>query len=135
MAEQFYTRRKRISFINIVPLIDVMTVLIFFFLMSMKFDEIRQLGITPPTAESAAQKQSEAKLVVAVNAAGEFFLNSEKVASENLALALGSAAEKQKSKNIILVADEETATKYTVFIVDQAQKHGLSVQLLTKEIQ
>ena len=48
-------RRKRITGINIVPLIDVMTALIFFFLMSMKFDDLRQLGITPPQSDSAAE--------------------------------------------------------------------------------
>lgn len=132
MPEPIYTRRRRISGINIVPLIDVMTVLIFFFLMSMKFDDIAQLGITPPSAESAAKKQTETRLVVAVNRAGEFFVNSQSVSAEKLADALNAAAKERNARSLVLIADEDVATKYTVFIVDQAQKNGLYVQLLTR---
>lgn len=132
MPQPIYTRRRRISGINIVPLIDVMTVLIFFFLMSMKFDDIAQLGITPPSAESAAKNRTETRLVVAVDRDGAFFLNSKNVPAENLADALKTAAVRLKTQSVVLVVDEDTATKYTVFIVDQAQKNGLHVQLLTR---
>lgn len=132
MPESIYTRRRRISGINIVPLIDVMTVLIFFFLMSMKFDDIAQLGITPPSAESAAKERTETRLVVAVDRAGTLFVNSQSVPAENLADALKLAAEQQKTQSLVLVADEDVATKHTVFIIDQAQKNGLHVQLLTR---
>ena len=132
MAEQFYTRRKRISGINIVPLIDVMTVLIFFFLMSMKFDEIKELGITPPAADSATQTQQETRLVVAVNAKGEFFVNAKPVPAIELAAALASAAEAQKTKTVVLVADEESAVRNAVFVVNLAQKCGLAVKILTR---
>lgn len=132
MAESFYTRRRRISGINIVPLIDVMTVLIFFFLMSMKFDDAAQLGITPPNAESAAKTQAETRLVVAVNRDGTFFVNSEKIPAEKLSARLGEVAARQSVKSLVLIADENVATKHTVFVVDQAQKNGLNVQLLTR---
>ena len=132
MAETLYTRRRRISGINIVPLIDVMTVLIFFFLMSMKFDDIAQLGITPPSAESAAKNRTETRLVVAVDRDGAFFINSEAVPAERVAEMLKRVAEEQKTQSLVLVADEDVATKYTVFIVDQAQKNGLPIQLLTR---
>ena len=132
MAEALYTRRRRISGINIVPLIDVMTVLIFFFLMSMKFDDIAQLGITPPSAESAAKNRTETRLVVAVDRDGAFFINSEAVPAERVAETLKRVAEEQTTQSLVLVADEDVATKYTVFIVDQAQKNGLHIQLLTR---
>lgn len=132
MAEPIYTRRRRITGINIVPLIDVMTVLIFFFLMSMKFEDVSRLGITPPSAESASKSRTETRLVVAVNRDGNFFVNSQSVPAERLADALKDAADKQGTQSLVLVVDEEAATKYAVFIVDQAQKNGLYVQLLTR---
>ncbi len=134
MAESIYIRRrKRISGINIVPLIDVMTVLIFFFLMSMRFDDVASLGITPPASETASKSQAPTRLVVAVSPSGEFFVNSERVPSEKLSDALEDAAKNQDLTDIVLVADEEAATKYTVFVVDAAQKHGLAVKLITRE--
>lgn len=132
MAEVFYARRRRISGINIVPLIDVMTVLIFFFLMSMKFDDVARLGITPPSADSAAKGRTETRLVAAVTGSGEFFINSEPVPAAEFADALAARAKRLGVASLVLVADEDAATKHTVFVVDQAQKHGLQVQLLTR---
>ncbi|MCR5184208.1 MAG: biopolymer transporter ExbD [Opitutales bacterium] len=127
------SRRRRLSSINIVPLIDVMTVLIFFFLMSMKFDDIRQLAITPPGAETATETQAQTRLVVAVTDSGDFYVNSKFVPADALGDSLGKIAREQNVGSLILVADEQTATKWTVFVVDQAQKHGLAVQLLIRD--
>ncbi len=132
-GKNFYTRRRRVSGINIVPLIDVMTVLIFFFLMSMRFDDVASLGITPPAADSATKKRAETRLVVAVADNGDFYVNSELVPANKLSDRLADAAKNQELSELVLVADEEAATKYTVFVVDAAQKNGMSVQLITRE--
>lgn len=126
-------RRKRITGINIVPLIDVMTVLIFFFLMSMKFDDLRQLGITPPQADSAAESDGQTpSLVIAINKNGEFFVNSEHVPAEELADRLTRLSGGQNLREAVVVADEDAAMKYAVFALDEAGKLGLEVRILTR---
>lgn len=126
-------RRKRITGINIVPLIDVMTALIFFFLMSMKFDDLRQLGITPPQSDSAAESDGAAtQLVIAVNKNGEFFVNSERVPAEELSDRLSRVAGGRELKEAVIVADEDSAMKYAVFVVDEARRNGLNVRLLAR---
>ncbi len=126
-------RRKRITGINIVPLIDVMTALIFFFLMSMKFDDLRQLGITPPHSDSAAENDGEApKLVIAVNKNGEFFVNAERVPAEELSDRLERIAGGRKISDAVIVADEDTAMKYAVRAVDEARRRGLEIRLLAR---
>lgn len=127
------SRRKRITGINIVPLIDVMTALIFFFLMSMKFDDLRQLGITPPQSDSAAESGGEAaQLVIAVNRNGEFFINSERVPAEELADRISRVAGGRKISETVIVADEDAAMKFAVFAVDEARRNGLNVRLLAR---
>ena len=126
-------RKKRITGINIVPLIDVMTVLIFFFLMSMKFDDLRQLGITPPHSDSATEADGQApELVIAVNKNGDFFINSERVPAEELSDRLARIAGGQKLSDAVIVADEDAAMKYAIFAVDEARKQGLEIRLLAR---
>ena len=126
-------RRKRITGINIVPLIDVMTALIFFFLMSMKFDDLRQLGITPPQSDSAAETGgAPPQLVVAVNRNGEFFVNAEPVPAAELADRLGRIAGGRKISGAVIVADEDATMKYAVFAVDEARRNGLEIRLMTR---
>ena len=48
------SRPKRKAEVNIVPLVDVLTVLIFFFLLTMQFKEIYAVDITPPKMESSS---------------------------------------------------------------------------------
>lgn len=127
------TRRKRITGINIVPLIDVMTALIFFFLMTMKFDDLRQLGITPPQSDSAAESSGEVvRIVVAVSRDGEFFVNAEPVPAEELADRISRFYDGKNLSEIVVVADEDAAMKYAVFVVDEARRLGLGVRLLTR---
>ena len=126
-------RRKRITGINIVPLIDVMTALIFFFLMSMKFDDLRQLGITPPPSDGAAETGgAPPRLAVAVNRTGEFFVNAEPVPAAELADRLGRIAGGRKISDAVIVADEDAAMKYAVFAVDEARRNGLEIRLMTR---
>ncbi len=126
-------RRKRITGINIVPLIDVMTALIFFFLMSMKFDDLRQLGITPPHSDSAAESAGEApKLVIAVNKNGEFFVNAERIPAEELSDRLERIAGGQKISDVVIIADEDAAMKYAIRAVDEARRQGLEIRLLAR---
>lgn len=126
-------RRKRITGINIVPLIDVMTVLIFFFLMSMKFDDLRQLGITPPQSDSASESEgAPPRLVVAVTKNGEFFVNSESVPAEELADRLERISGGLNLSDAVIISDEDAAMKYAVFAVDEARRLGLTVRLLAR---
>lgn len=127
-----YRRRKRRTDINIVPLIDVMTVLIFFFLMTMHFDEMQALSITPPAAESAGKDKGMGGVVVAVTKAGAFYLNGKPVAREMLVRQLKKEGEKLPGSYILIVADEQALTKDTVFIVDQANKASLAPRLVTR---
>ena len=48
-----HRKRRRRAEINIVPLVDVLTSLIFFFLLTMQFKEIYAVDITPPSMKSS----------------------------------------------------------------------------------
>ncbi len=50
-------RRRRKAEINIVPLVDVLVVLIFFFLVSMQFRNLTLLNLTLPKIETAGKEQ------------------------------------------------------------------------------
>ncbi len=68
-------RRRRSTAINIVPLIDVLVVLLFFFLMTMQFREPRALDVTPPPMLSAGQGSAVERLVVEIAADGRLAID------------------------------------------------------------
>ncbi|MDR1497593.1 MAG: biopolymer transporter ExbD [Puniceicoccales bacterium] len=126
--------RKRRTDINIVPLIDVMTVLIFFFLMTMRFDETQALAITPPRAESADREFSKnpGELVVAVTKAGVFYINGKQADIPALKQQLAQTSKAAPGSSILVVADEQALTKDTIYVVDQVNKQKLVPRLITR---
>lgn len=129
-----YVSRKRRTDINVIPLIDVMTVLIVFLLLTTKFDDTETLAITPPSAESAAKSGDTeiSPVVLAVDKAGALFINSRPVARDALAGELAALAKKTRGATVLVVADEDAPTKDTVFALDRARVAGLSSRLVTR---
>lgn len=122
-------RRRRAPWINVVPLIDVLVVLVFFLLVGIRASDTRVLQVSPPAAASAAEGSLEGAVVVAVDAAGATFVDARPVAADGLAAALREALAKSARREVVVVADERASTGATVRAVDAAVLLGASVQI------
>lgn len=129
-----YTPRKRHSSINVIPLIDVMTVLIIFLLITTRFDEADSLAITPPAAESAGKTGDDdaAPTVLAVNKEGAFFIDGKPVERDALSAALKTIAASSPGATVLVVADEAAATGETVYALDRVKVAGLAPRLVAR---
>lgn len=127
-------RRRRQPFINIVPLVDVLIVLIFFFLMTMQFRDAQSLDITPPKMDTAGTDKPSQRLVVDVDKTGKYFVNSKEVTGEQLVSALKDAAAKQGADlSVLIFADQETPLKNVTFVMDESRKLKLDkIRLQTR---
>lgn len=119
-------RRRHKAEINIVPLVDVLMVLIFFFLMTMQFKNEDVLNITPPKIETAGENQLTNQILIAVGPEGELFLNNQPVTDEVMAEALKIAGENDADQPILLVSDEETPLKHVTRVMDLCRKNQLN---------
>ena len=119
-------RRRHKAEINIVPLVDVLMVLIFFFLMTMQFKNEDVLNITPPKIETAGENQLTNQILIAVSPEGEFYLNNQLVTTATLQEALKIAGENDSEQPVLLVSDEETPLKYVTQVMDICRKNQLN---------
>lgn len=117
-------RRKRLE-VNIIPLVDVLTVLLFFFLVTMEFRNISTLNITVPDIETAGQNEFREPMVIAIDKANAFFLNNEPVSEDELGTALEIAGNLNEELTVLLVADEETPLRSVTRVMDLCRKNGL----------
>lgn len=115
-------KHRRKAEINIVPLIDVLIVLIFFFLMTMQFRDMNVLNITPPKMETAGKSTQTEQIVIAINKEGVFNVNNEEVAEEAIPQILADAAQQDPKPAILLMADEEVPLKHVTFVMDESRK-------------
>ncbi len=119
-------RRRHKAEINIVPLVDVLMVLIFFFLMTMQFKNEEVLNITPPKIETAGENQLTNQILIAISPDGEYYLNNQLVTQDTLEQALEIAGENDEDQPILLVSDQETPLKYVTQVMDMCRKNQLN---------
>ena len=126
-------RRPRRAVINVVALIDIMVVLVFFLLLTMRFGDPRSLGVVPPAAESASASSLAQAVVVAVDAEGKFFVDARPVAPSELTAVLRKALAGRQDPEVVVVADERVRTGVTIAAVDAAAKAGAKVRMQTRD--
>lgn len=115
-------KHRRKAEINIVPLIDVLIVLIFFFIMSMQFRDMNVLSITPPEMETAGKSTNTEQVTIGITPEGEFYVNNEVRTEEEIPAIFADAAAQDPKPAILIMADEEVPLKYVTFIMDQSRK-------------
>ena len=119
-------RKRREPRIDIVPLVDVLMVLIIFFLVTMQFQNLRALNIKLPEIESAGSNLMSNELVITIKREGEYFLNGSSVEKDSLSKVFASASQVSKSVKVLIVADEEVPLKHVTQIVDLCRLNGIS---------
>jgi biopolymer transport protein ExbD len=119
-------RRRRPPAINIVPLVDVLTVLLFFFLVTMQFKQVSTLNITVPKIETAGQNEIQEQIVIALSPEGKIYLNDRPVQKAELAVAMKIAGELTPDMPILLIADEEVPLKYVTEVMDVCRSNRLN---------
>lgn len=127
-------RRRRKPDINIVPLVDVLVVLIFFFLLSMQFRNQQALDITPPKVETAAnQAPAPHRILVGIDKTGKYFVGQKEVSVTQLDAALRAAAAANADTTVLLLADQDTPLKNVTFVMDESRKAKLDkIRLQTR---
>lgn len=119
-------RRRRQPTINIVPLVDVLTVLLFFFLVTMQFKQVSSLNITVPKIETAGKNEIKEQLVVALSPEGQVYLNDRPLELEPFKAAIALAGELTPDIPVLLIADEEVPLKHVTEVMDICRANQLN---------
>ena len=118
-------RNRKRPRIDIVPLVDVLMVLIVFFLVTMQFKNLRALNLRMPKIETAGSNQLSNEIILSLDRAGNYFLNNQPVSEEVLQDALRTASNLPKKPKVLLVADEEAPLKTVTRLIDLCRENGL----------
>jgi biopolymer transport protein ExbD len=125
---KFQPRRSEEPELNMTSLIDVVLLLLIFFMLSTKFIDEGRLQITLPEAgvEPDAESQRES-LEIAVTAEGGFRVNGRPLinnSAETLAAAIGKAAGGDRATRVTIRADGRATHQSVVTAMDVAGRLG-----------
>jgi len=118
--------------INLTPLIDVVFLLLIFFMVSTTFDRHAQLKVSLPEASAKSTLQQNDPLILSIDAKGNYFINDRQVINTSLDT-LKQAIQKSIGENqnlndvaLVLRADANTPHQAVVRAMDAASQLGLS---------
>jgi biopolymer transport protein ExbD len=118
-------KRRNMPRVDVIPLIDVLMVLILFFLTSMQFQDLRALNVALPKIDSAGSNKITNQLVVSVSQKGEYFLNGNEDNLKKIGEVMKSSASLPRKPAVLVVADENVPLKHVTKIVDLCRESGL----------
>ena len=113
--------------INLTPLIDVVFLLLIFFMVSTTFDTTSQLKIKLPEASQNANQKPSQKLTLLIDADGKFYLNARELSNSKratLQAALERALEGTK-RPIVIQSDAASPVQSLVTAMDVVGQLGL----------
>jgi len=111
---------------NLLPLIDVLVMLIFFSLVTMQFRSAATLNITLPKVETAGKNEFKGSVTLSINKEGIITFNNQTVTEEELIECLKRVKEVDKDIPVLIKADEDTPLKKLTFVWDACRKVGLN---------
>ncbi len=124
----FYTRKRRAPSVIIVSLIDILAILLIFFIVTTTFQRNQpQLQINLPeskTAEEAPAENSQ-PLVLRIKSADQITLDEKPVTLETLAGALKALREQAPDRPIAMQADREAPFGVVVKALDALRDAGV----------
>jgi biopolymer transport protein ExbD len=119
---------KKSPEVDITPLIDVVFLLLIFFMVSTTFDREAQILVELPEATGEEAKHTLKELDITIDAQGIFFVNKREVINtemETLKRAISKAVGDERDIPVIINADARTPHQAVMTAMDAASQLGL----------
>lgn len=123
-------RRRRRPELNLVPLIDVLVMLMFFsfvtMMMAMQFKSAATLNITLPKVDTAGKNEFKGTVTIGIDKDGVVSFNGQTVSDTQLVALLEQVKQVDRDIPVLIKADETTQLKKLAFVMDACRKTGLN---------
>lgn len=127
MAKLFPARqKKRRPRIEIIPMVDVMfLLLVFYILSSLALHHHLGIQVALPSASSSQPAATEQEIVLTIKPTGEYYVNDKPIQLPDLPAVLASlpgGLERARRTPIMLNADLAAQHRYVVAVMDELRK-------------
>jgi len=115
--------------VNLTPLIDVVFLLLIFFMVSTTFDKESELSIELPSADGEVAQKQLLQVEVSIDAKGNYAINNERIINtqiNTLKAAIVKIAGEQRDIPMIISADGRASHQSVVAAMDAARQLGFS---------
>lgn len=114
--------------LNLIPLIDIVFMLLIFFIVTTTFNRETEMSVNLPVASADPLVADQKLLEISIDASGHFFVNRTAVRNADidaLKQALQKAAAGLQDPSLIISADGKTPHQAVIMAMDAARQLGL----------
>lgn len=115
--------------LNLTPLIDVVFLLLIFFMVSTTFTKESDITIDLPQSSSSEASRKDKPLEIVIDAKGQYFINDNKVINtdvKTLRNALKKLASGKKDQQLVIRADGKAPHQSVINAMDAARQLGMN---------
>ena len=120
------TRGKEPPVVNLTSLIDVVLLLLIFFMISTTFVLTPGLKVDLPESSAEEIAQDEKDIIVVVTVDDEIFIGEDRMNGDSLTEKLREFKDEYPDSNLIIQADEGASHGAVVVVMDSAKRTGFS---------
>ncbi len=114
--------------VNITPLIDVVFLLLIFFMVSTTFQKESELHVQLPKSTTTMEQQSQLTIEIVINPSGEYFISGQELVNNKMSTlrsALRKVTEGAIDTLLVIRADARAPHQSVVTAMDVAAQLGL----------
>lgn len=124
---QFYSRKRKVPVINVVSLIDILCLLLIFFIVTTTFKKIEpEIQIDVPESNQAKKGEEKTQpIIVYVTKAEEIFVGDKTVKLPELSAALSAKEKEAPGRLFAIKVDKGAPVGVFVKILDSVKEAGI----------
>ena len=120
-----FERRKRVPLhTNIAPLVDVVFILLLFFMVTSHISLEPSIDIKLPQSKTSQPRESN-EIVFSISRKGEVFIDEKKIEIEEIRSAVQERLHGQDTKPIKIKADKDVSVGTLIRVVDEVRLSGV----------
>ena len=119
--------------IDLTPMLDVVFILLIFFIVTSVFVKEAGYDVTRPTA-STAESITVEPILIAISPAGEIWMDGDVVLVRNLRLRIEQRLAETPNAGVVIQADQGAANEFVLAIMDAAREAQVaSIQIAAED--
>jgi biopolymer transport protein ExbD len=124
MSQRRRQRAEEESDINVTPMLDIVFIMLIFFIVTTSF--VKETGIDPirPSAQTAVLKP-HGNILIGVDIDGYIWVNKQRVELGQIRQLVEDAVNQNPESSAIIIADESSATGVVIEVMDQVRLGGV----------
>ena len=111
--------------VNLTPLIDMVFILLIFFLVTASFTKESGIDVDRPTAQTTI-RQEQASLIISITKEGEVWIDNKRVDIRSIRSHIELLHAQNPEGTVIIMADKNALTGATIAVLDQVRLSGVS---------